>query len=103
MAPFQIALALARLLVPVEVDVVDLAVALQADFLDPEAAAEVRRGGEEEVLGGHPADPDAVGRDDQPHVAGRLRPRLALTGAGGLGSVHLAFLSVEGMPRPRAA
>src|SRR5262249_51061881 len=93
MAPFEEALALARLPVPVEVDVVHLAIAFQADLLDPEAAAELRRDGEEEVLArlagdrepDH-ADPDPIGRDDQPDIAGRLGPRLALTGAGGLGS-----------------
>jgi hypothetical protein len=44
--PTAEALAFARPLVPVDVDVVDLPSGFQANLLDPEAAAEVRRDGE---------------------------------------------------------
>src|SRR5262249_12682353 len=103
--PPEMSLAAARCLRAVQVDVVGL-LRGPADFLDLEAAAEV--GGQlgQEVVGLFLADTNAddagrlIGRlDAQADEPGGLGARLALTGGSGLGSVHLAFLSQEGMPR----
>src|SRR5262249_49881941 len=94
-APLQEALALARLLVPVEVDVVGAFTlpGFEPDLPQREAPAEVGPHGDQQVVHRLPADrerdhADAVGGrpDDQPDEPCRLRTRLALTGAGGLGS-----------------
>src|SRR5581483_10768143 len=60
----------------------------------------------QEVVGVLPADRDADDAEPvlfrphfEPDAALRLGPRLALTGRCAGDSVHLAFLSLEGMPR----